>query len=282
MFWELLQTQALASGGAGRQETGKQRKQTHEPLKVKNQNITVRSAHSSFTSLPRPSSARAQRTPAQVLSAAISIGTQSKPQDWVKCDKKCVLNKILPEKQLNGDTKPNLGKHCRDWEPGKTQTLVDETLKQIVGISVCVYTDGAVQKHHSGWSYVTVKDGKPISTGYGGYREEEKSLEMEAEAMTHAIQWICSNTDKIGNCVVLLTDCLNIIKGKIAKGLVKADWNLLLNTLGDNFKMYWMYVPAHAGVTHTDCADELAKNACRKFLSPFKQKWLRFEYSEYF
>ena len=51
----------------------------------------------------------------------------------------------------------NLGKHCREWPAGKTESeiklLIQENRKPQI-----VYTDGSVTKDQSGWDF-TVKQG---------------------------------------------------------------------------------------------------------------------------
>ena len=90
----------------------------------------------------------------------------------------------------------NLGKHCREWPAGKTESeiklLIQENSKPQ---DLRVYTDGSVTKDQSGWGF-TVKQGvSTIHENSAVYTVSTSSLTKEVEAVTHAIHWIASRGD---------------------------------------------------------------------------------------
>ena len=77
----------------------------------------------------------------------------------------------------------NLGKHCREWPAGKTESeiklLIQENSKPQ---DLIVYTDDSVTKDQSGWGF-TVKQGATIiHEDSAAYTVSTFTLTMEMEA----------------------------------------------------------------------------------------------------
>ena len=77
----------------------------------------------------------------------------------------------------------NLGKHCRQWPAGKTESeiklLIEENSKPQ---NLIVYTDDSVTKDQSGWGF-TVKQGEAtIHEDSAAYTVSAFTLTMKVEA----------------------------------------------------------------------------------------------------
>lgn len=158
---------------------------------------------------------------------------------------------------------PKLGKQCRQWKKGVTQSAVEHKLTKHVPANpgaLYMYTDGAVREQ-SGWAYIAVNnENKIMWVGIGRFNKHKRSNEMEEEAVLHALKYLASSTS---TCGIVLTDCEGITN-KIEKELVREDWLVPLKELSlkKDFQLLWMYVPGHAGVTYNELADKLASYGC--------------------
>ena len=92
----------------------------------------------------------------------------------------------------------NLGKHCREWPAGKTESeiklLIQENSKPQ---DLIVYTDGSVTKDQSGWGFTVKQGATTIHEHIASYTISTFSLTMEVEAVTHALRWIASRGDTV-------------------------------------------------------------------------------------
>ena len=109
-----------------------------------------------------------------------------------------IYKTLLPE---------NLGKHCREWPAGKTESeiklLIQENSKPQ---DLIVDTDGSVTKDQSGWGF-TVKQGATIiHEGSAAYTVSTSRLTMEVEAATYALCWIASRGDSQTTHAIILTE----------------------------------------------------------------------------
>ena len=101
----------------------------------------------------------------------------------------------------------NLGKHCREWPAGKTESEIKLLFQENSQLQdLRVYTDGSVTKDQSGWGF-TVKQGvSTIHKNSAIYTVSTSSLTKEVEAVTHAIHWIASRGDSQTIHAIILTD----------------------------------------------------------------------------
>ena len=87
----------------------------------------------------------------------------------------------------------NLGTRCREWPPRKVnaevQMLVEAKIKPH---DIVIYTDGSVTRDRSGCGFTVKQGGWTVHEDSGAHRVTSSSLTMEAEAVTHAIQWLAS------------------------------------------------------------------------------------------
>ena len=126
--------------------------------------------------------------------------------------------------------------------------------------AIYVYTDGNGKQ---GWGYITVDNKNTIVQEACGRHDANATSEVvEEKAVMYALKWVSSHMskmDKLKTFAVILSDCLRLI-AKVSRGKVEKDWLPSLNILSSkkDFELFWMYVPAHAGVTYNERADELA------------------------
>ena len=82
---------------------------------------------------------------------------------------------------------------------------------------------------------------------------------MEAEAVTHAIQWQASQRDARITHAIILTDSMNLLQ-KVESGMGCPDWHTPMHSLRLQ-RLLWIYCPGHAGVSGNERADRLASTA---------------------
>ena len=154
----------------------------------------------------------------------------------------------------------NLGTHCREWPAGKTnaevQMLVEANSKPH---DIVIYTDGSVTRDWSGWGFTVKQDGGTVHEDSGAHRVTTSSLTMEAEAVTHAIQWLASQRDAQITHAIILTDSMNLLQ-KVESGMGCPDWHTAMHSLLLQ-RLLWSYCPGHAGVSGNERADRLASTA---------------------
>ena len=101
----------------------------------------------------------------------------------------------------------NLGKHCREWPAGKTESEIKFPIQENrKPQDLIVYTDDTFIRDQSGWGF-TVKQGvTTIHEDSAAYTVSTSSLTMEEEAVTHALHWIASRGDSRTTHAIILTD----------------------------------------------------------------------------
>ena len=82
---------------------------------------------------------------------------------------------------------------------------------------------------------------------------------MEAEAVTHVIQWLTSQCDRQIAHAVILTDSLNLLQ-KVESGMGYPDWHTAMYSLRLQ-RLPCIYCPGRAGVSGNERADRLASTA---------------------
>ena len=151
----------------------------------------------------------------------------------------------------------NLGTYCREWPAGKTnadvQMLVEANSKPR---DIVIYTDGSVTRDRSGWGFTVKQGGRTVHEDSGAHRVTTSSLTMEAEAVTHAIQWLASQRDARITHAIILTDSINLLQ-KVESGIGCPDWHTAMHSLRLQ-RLLWTYCPGHAGVSGNERADRLA------------------------
>ena len=95
----------------------------------------------------------------------------------------------------------NLGTHCHEWPAGKTNAEVQMLVKaNSKPHDIVIYTDGSVTRGRSGWGFTVKQSGRTVHEDNGVHRVTTSSLTMEAEAVTHAVQWLPSQRDADYTC----------------------------------------------------------------------------------
>ena len=93
----------------------------------------------------------------------------------------------------------------------------------------------------------------------GVHRVTTSSLTMEAEAVTHAVQWLPSQRDAQITHAVILTDSMNLLQ-KVESGMGCPDWHTAMHSLRLQ-RLLRIYCPGRAGVSWNERADRLASTA---------------------
>ena len=171
-------------------------------------------------------------------------------RDWEKCPVqfKPYYKTLLSE---------NLGTHCRKW-PAETanaevQMLVGANIKSH---DIVIYTDASVTRDRSGWGFTVKQGGRTVQKDSGDHRVTTSSLTMEAEAVTHEIQWLAYQRDAQITHAIILTDSMNLLQ-KVVSGMGCPDWHTAMHSLRLQ-RLLWIYCPGHAGVSGNEQADRLA------------------------
>ena len=104
----------------------------------------------------------------------------------------------------------NIGTHCREWPAGENnaevQMLVEAKSKPH---DIVIYTDRSVTRDRSGWEFTVKQGGRTVHEDSGAHRVTTSSLTMEVETVTHAIQWLASQSHAQITHAVILTDSMN-------------------------------------------------------------------------
>ena len=77
---------------------------------------------------------------------------------------------------------------------------------------IVIYTNGSVIRDRSGLGFIVKQGGRTVHEDSGVHRVTTSSLTIEAEAVTHAIQWLASQRDAQITHVIILTDSLNLLQ----------------------------------------------------------------------
>ena len=95
----------------------------------------------------------------------------------------------------------------------------------------------------------------------GAHRVTTSSLtmEVELEAVTHAIQCLASQRDARITHAVILTDSMNLLQ-KVESGMGCPDWHTAMHSLRLQ-RLLWIYCPGHTGVSGNERADRLSSTA---------------------
>ena len=114
----------------------------------------------------------------------------------------------------------NLGTHYREWQGGKANAEV----QMLVGANsrphdIVIYTDGSVTSDRSGFGFTVNQGGWTVYEESGAHRVTTSSLTMEVGVVTRAIQWLASQRVAQITHAVILTDSMNLCKGRVWNGL---------------------------------------------------------------
>ena len=124
----------------------------------------------------------------------------------------------------------NLDKHCREWPAEKTkaevQMLVEANSKPH---DIVIHTDGSVTRDRSGCGFTVKQGGRTVHEDSGVHRVTTSSLTMEAEAVTHAIQWLVYQRDGQFTHAIILTDSTNLLQ-KAESGMDCPDWHTAMQS----------------------------------------------------
>ena len=82
---------------------------------------------------------------------------------------------------------------------------------------------------------------------------------MDAAAVTHAIQWLASQSDAQITHAIILTDSMNLLQ-KVESGMGCPDWHTAMHSLRLQ-RLQLIYCPGHAGVSGNEQAERLASIA---------------------
>ena len=122
-----------------------------------------------------------------------------------------------------------------------------------------IYTDGLVTRDRSGW-WITVKQGgRTVHGDNGAHRVTSYSLTMEVEAVTHAIQWLTSQSDAHITYAIILTDSMSLLQ-MVKSGMGCPYWHTAKHSLRLQ-RLLWIYSSGHAGVSGNERVDRLASTA---------------------
>ena len=92
-----------------------------------------------------------------------------------------------------------------------------------------IYTDGSVTRDRSGWGFTVKQGGRTVHEDSGAHRVTTSFLTMEAEAVTHAMQWLASQRDARITHAVILTDSMNLLQ-KVESGIGCPDGHTYIQT----------------------------------------------------
>ena len=107
----------------------------------------------------------------------------------------------------------NLSTHCPEWPAGKANAEVQMFVKaNSKPHDIVIYMDGSVTRDQSGWGFTVKQDGRTVHKDSGAHSVTASSLTMEAEAFTHAIQWLASQHDAQITHAIILTDSMNLLQ----------------------------------------------------------------------
>ena len=124
---------------------------------------------------------------------------------------------------------------------------------------IMIYTDGSVSTDRSGWGFMVKQGGKTVHEDSGAHRVTTSNLIIEAEAVTHALQWLAFQGDAQIAHAIILTDSMNPLQ-KVDSGMGCLDWHTAMHSLRLQ-RLLWIYCTEHAGVGGNERADRLASTA---------------------
>ena len=87
---------------------------------------------------------------------------------------------------------------------------------------IVTYSDGSVTRDRSGWGIMVKQGGRIVHGHSGAHRVTASNLTMEAEAVTHAIQWLASQRGAQITRAIILTDSMNLTQ-KLESGMACPD-----------------------------------------------------------
>ena len=126
----------------------------------------------------------------------------------------------------------NLGMHCREWPARKANAEVQMLAKaNSKAHDIAIYTDDSVTRDRSGWGFTVKQGGRTVHEDSGAHRVATSSLTMEAEAVTHAIQWQASQRDAQITHAIILTDSMNLLQ-KVESGMGCLDRHTVNTVFG--------------------------------------------------
>ena len=95
---------------------------------------------------------------------------------------------------------------------------------------IVIYTDGSVTKDRSGWGFMVKQGGRTVHEDSGAHRVTTFSLTMGVEAVTHAIQWLASQSDAQMTHDIVLTDSMNLLQ-RVESGMCCPEWHTAMHCL---------------------------------------------------
>ena len=114
-----------------------------------------------------------------------------------------------------------LGRECRGWAQGRTETAVQQLIEEHSRRDdPIIYTDGSVMK----WCVSVCRFGKRVCAEESGAYNETSSMNMEIEAATAAIQWLVRNDYAHS---VIVTDSMSML-AKVERNLLRLEWRQAL------------------------------------------------------
>ena len=137
----------------------------------------------------------------QSIQHVCSLTEFKQVRDWDKrpAEFKSYYKTLLPPE--------NLGTHCREWPAGEASAEVQMLLEaNSKPNDIVTYTDGSVTRDQSSWTFTVKQGGRTVHEDSGAQRVTTSSLTIEVEAVTHAIQWLASQSDAQITHAIILTD----------------------------------------------------------------------------
>ena len=105
----------------------------------------------------------------------------------------------------------NLGRECRDWEPGETDIAVEQLIRENSTESdSVVFTDGSVKRgEKSGWAYTVRVQGETVAEGSGAVEITTSSMLMEIKAISEALKCLQQRQCKRA---IIVTDSMSTLQ----------------------------------------------------------------------
>ena len=91
-----------------------------------------------------------------------------------------------------------------------------------------IYTDGSVTRDRSGWEITVKQGGRTVHEDSVAHRVTTSSLTMEVEAVTHAVQWLASQSDAQITQAIIYT--MNLLQ-KVESAMGCPDWHTIRHSL---------------------------------------------------
>ena len=169
------------------------------------------------------------------------------------CDKRPLEFKLCYE------TAAKKTRHTHPWMASRKNSeihmLVEANSKPH---DLVIFTDGSVTSGRSDWGF-TVKQGEGPYTKTVMQAVTTSVLTMEAEAVTHSIQWLASQRETHITHAISLTDSMNLLQ-KVASGMGCPDWHTAMHCLRLQ-RLLSIFCPDHARVIGIELVKRTAKHS---------------------